>query len=234
MSSLQSKANGYPVSFEIIGMLGKVLRIRGSSFRMVPNPTSDQWLKKIGSKASWRITRMMEIFQEKLKELIDLEGFESNKELMAITARWGRIRQLGVSTVLNIHAREAVHDALDKTTAYLLSLTQADVLGVLVAHITHVVHVLADPNSSLNTIVLANKEDALLRDYFYRIRPSVIGGLDTNGDPPSESEMEKRNITWISLMFRMLCWLLLHDFNKADVMIVPADLKGSRMPVYIG
>jgi hypothetical protein len=136
--------------------------------------------------------------------------------------------------VLNIHAREAVHDALDKTTAYLLSLTQADVLGVLVAHITHVVHVLADPNSSLNTIVLANKEDALLRDYFYRIRPSVIGGLDTNGDPPSESEMEKRNIIWISLMFRMLCWLLLHDFNKADVMIVPADLKGSRMPVYIG
>ena len=50
-------------------MLGKVFRIRGSSFRMLPNPTSDPMVKQVGRKAAWKITRLMEVFQEKLKEL---------------------------------------------------------------------------------------------------------------------------------------------------------------------
>lgn len=216
-------------------MLGQVLRIRGSSFRMIPNPTSDQWLKKIGQRASWKTRRLMEIFQDKLKEHI-CEGFESGEELKAIVAHWDRISLLGRpdSPILNIHAREAVHDALDQMTAYLLSLTQAEVLSVLVAHITHVVEVLADPNSLLNTIVLANKEDALISYYFNLIRPQVAGMVYSNGASQSKAEIAKRNVIWISLIFRMLCWLLLHDFNKEDVMIVPSDLKGSRMPVFIG
>lgn len=203
---------------------------------MIPNPTDDQWLKKMGKKASWRITLMMEIFQNKLKDVIDVEGFESVKEVKAIVQHWERISHLSrpVGTKLSIYAREAVHDAIDDTTNYLLSLTQAEVLNVLVAHITKVVDVLADPNSSLNALILANKEESLLSSYFYRIRPAVIGRADVNGDDPSEEGMEKRNVIWISLIFRMLCWLLLHDFNKADVMIVPAVLKGSRMPVYVG
>lgn len=217
-------------------MLGKVVRIRGSSFRMVPNPTTDHWLKKIGAKASWRITRLMEIFQAKLKELIAVNEIPPGKEVTDILAGWEKISHLSRpdGKVLNIHAREAVHDALDQTTNYLLSLIQADLLAVLVAHITDVVEILADPNSALNTIVLAHKEDALLGYYFYNIRPRVVGRLDAKGDPPSDAEIDKRNVIWLSLIFRMLCWFLLHDFDKADTMMVPADLKGSRMPVYIG
>jgi hypothetical protein len=200
---------------------------------MVPNPTGDQWVKKIGSKASWRITRLMEVFQEKLKELIGINEIPPGKEVNDILAHWERISHLS-RPVLSIHAREAVHDALDQTTEYLLSLIQADLLAVLVSHITHVVQVLADPNSPLNTIVLAHKEDALLRYYFYKIRPAVVGQRDANGDAPSDSELDRRNVIWVSLLFRMLCWFLLHDFDKADIMMVPPDLKGSRMPVYIG
>ena len=216
-------------------MLGKVLRIRGSSFRMIPNPTGDQWLKKIGPKASWRITRMMEIFHDKLTSLVFPNGLESSDEIQAIIQHWQTISRLGHpdGSIENIHAKEAVHDALDQTTDYLLSLTQAEVLSVLVAHISQVAKVLYNPNSPLNTIVLANKEESLLTYYFDKIRPLVVGD-DPNEPYMNEKASNKRNIIWVSLIFRMLCWLSLHDFNKSDVMIVPSDLKGSRMPVYIG
>jgi hypothetical protein len=94
--------------------------------------------------------------------------------------------------------------------------------------------ILDDPNSPLNTIVLANKEDPLLSHYFYEIRPSVIGNLDSNRRPLARAQKEERNVIWISFVFRMLCWLLLHDFDKSDVKIVPSDLCGSRMPIFIG
>lgn len=204
---------------------------------MIPNPTGDQWLKKTGSKASWRITRLMEIFQKKLKEFVPIREISLGPEIMAIMKNWENISALkGVEPdkILNIHAREAVHDAIDQTTTYLLSITQAELLGVLVSHISSVVEVLADQNSLLNTIVLAHKEEALLNYYFDNIRPTVTGKLLPNGDKPTDEDIDKRTIIWVSLIFRMLCWFLLHDFQKEDVMIVPADLKGSRMPVYIG
>lgn len=225
----------FSVSFEIIGMLGQCFRIRRSNFRMLPNPTADSWLKKIGSKASWKITRLMDVFQQKLQELVDNEGFCDDHHICKIVNGWKKIGPRCIDEAnLTIDVREDIHDALDSQTKYLLSLKQADVLSVVVAHITKVVEVLDDAVSPLNTIVLANKENALFSHYFYEIRPAVIGNLRADKKPLSKSEKEERNIIWISLIFRMLCWLLLHDFDKADIKIVPSDLKGSRMPIYIG
>ena len=203
---------------------------------MLPNPTNDHWLKKNGSKASWKITRLMEKFQEKLRDHIDGEGYSGDHHLIRISNDWKKISELDCSdeAALTVEVREAIHDAIDARTEYLLSLTQRSVLSVLVAHLTKVTEILDDPNSPLNTIVLANKEDSLLNEYFHEIRPSVIGNLDTNKKPLTKDQKEQRNIIWISLVFRMFCWLLLHDFDKSDVKMVPSDLKGSRMPVYIG
>ncbi|KAK4146952.1 uncharacterized protein C8A04DRAFT_9406 [Dichotomopilus funicola] len=39
---------------------------------------------------------------------------------------------------------------------------------------------------------------------------------------------------WCTLVLRMMCWLLLHDFDKKDVQIPKSELFGSRLPVYIG
>ena len=216
-------------------MLGKVFRIRGSSFRMLPNPTSDHWVKQIGRKASWKVTRLMEVFQEKVRELCMAEGFGSSHPISAISTQWQTISGLGCTDEANlsIETREAIHDALDKLDVYLLSLQQSVILSVIVTHLSHVLEVLENPNSPLNTIVLANKEEMLLRHYFYEIRPAVIGNLDAKGKPMTKGEKETRNTIWISLIFRMLCWLLLHDFDKADAKIVPSDLKGSRMPIFI-
>ncbi|KAL0943074.1 modin [Colletotrichum truncatum] len=39
---------------------------------------------------------------------------------------------------------------------------------------------------------------------------------------------------WCTLVFRMICWLMLHDFHKNDVQEVSkSELLGSRLPVYI-
>ncbi|RFU81068.1 modin [Trichoderma arundinaceum] len=38
---------------------------------------------------------------------------------------------------------------------------------------------------------------------------------------------------WCTLVFRMVCWLMLHNFNKKDVQLPKSELLGSRMPVYI-
>ncbi|KAK0104775.1 hypothetical protein ONS95_005045 [Cadophora gregata] len=220
----------FSVSFEIIGMLSKVFRIRGSNFRMLPNPTNDRWLKKPGPKASWKITTLMNIFHSQLTKFITTSSLPPTHRLSKISAIWTAITAMDCpdEADLSLEVREEIHRALDLQTEYLLSISQAEVLAVVVAHITKVMEVLDDPVSPLNVIVLANKEDALMTYYFQTIRPAVVGT-----ESPKEGE-EDRNVIWISLIFRMLCWLLLHDFDKADAKIVPADLKGSRMPVYIG
>ncbi|KAL7785869.1 hypothetical protein V8C37DRAFT_311421 [Trichoderma ceciliae] len=41
------------------------------------------------------------------------------------------------------------------------------------------------------------------------------------------------NDVWCTLVFRMVCWLMLHNFNKKDVQLPKSELLGSRMPVYI-
>jgi hypothetical protein len=57
-------------------------------------------------------------------------------------------------------------------------------------------------------------------------------GLDTsNRDTPS-LEVQASTI-WCTLILRMMCWLLLHDFHEKDVQIPKSELLGSRLPVYI-
>lgn len=46
-------------------------------------------------------------------------------------------------------------------------------------------------------------------------------------------ERVSRDDLWCTLVFRMVCWLMLHDFDKNDVQIYKTELYGSRMPVYI-
>ncbi|CAN8098309.1 unnamed protein product [Discula destructiva] len=50
---------------------------------------------------------------------------------------------------------------------------------------------------------------------------------------PTEKEEELAEDVWCTLVLRMLCWLLLHDFHKKDVQISKSELYQSRLPVYI-
>ncbi|GJC79944.1 hypothetical protein ColLi_02782 [Colletotrichum liriopes] len=48
-----------------------------------------------------------------------------------------------------------------------------------------------------------------------------------------EDEEVKYGDIWCTLVFRMICWLMLHDFHKKDVQVSKSELLGSRLPVYI-
>ncbi|KAL3428310.1 modin [Phlyctema vagabunda] len=228
----------FSVSFEIVAMLGKVVRIRGSNFRMLPNPTADHWLKTSDSrKASWQIVRLMEVFQESLKQRLEEENHGPGTQMRIAAESWKAIRKHGCTDDANLTlgAREAIHDAIDDVDKYLLGLEQKDVLDVVVAHLEEVMEVLENPTSQLNTIVLSNKEEPFVRFYFNEIFPKVINRRVREEDPPTTPKKKnQRSDIWVTLIFRMFCWLLLHDFDSKDTKIVPADLEGSRMPIYIG
>ncbi|KAL2759296.1 hypothetical protein ACRALDRAFT_1047302 [Sodiomyces alcalophilus JCM 7366] len=48
----------------------------------------------------------------------------------------------------------------------------------------------------------------------------------------STAEISHEDI-WCTLVFRMICWLMLHDFHPKDVQITKSELRGSRLPIYI-
>ncbi|GKT52366.1 uncharacterized protein ColSpa_12547 [Colletotrichum spaethianum] len=48
-----------------------------------------------------------------------------------------------------------------------------------------------------------------------------------------DDENVKYGDIWCTLVFRMICWLMLHDFHKKDVQVSKSELLGSRLPVYI-
>lgn len=57
--------------------------------------------------------------------------------------------------------------------------------------------------------------------------------VDTETNPSSDKRRRKVNEIWCMLMFRMLCWLRLHDFHRKDIQVSKSDVYESRMPVYI-
>lgn len=57
-------------------------------------------------------------------------------------------------------------------------------------------------------------------------------GWDFHTDPTTWLEQHASSI-WCTLVLRMMCWLLLHDFHEKDVQIPKSELIGSRLPVYI-
>ncbi|KAK0723598.1 hypothetical protein B0T26DRAFT_640548 [Lasiosphaeria miniovina] len=50
--------------------------------------------------------------------------------------------------------------------------------------------------------------------------------------PPTSTEIRRHTI-WCALVFRMICWLLLHDFDKKDVQLPKSELMGSRLAAFI-
>ncbi|GJD04280.1 modin [Colletotrichum higginsianum] len=54
-----------------------------------------------------------------------------------------------------------------------------------------------------------------------------------SGEPVSHDQEQQVNDVWCMLVFRMMCWLLLHDFHGKDIQVEKSEVFGSRLPVYI-
>ena len=66
------------------------------------------------------------------------------------------------------------------------------------------------------------------------VRGASITAETSEGDPPRLADLEVgHDDIWYVLVFRMLCWLTLHDFHKKDLQMPNSELLGSRLPVFI-
>ncbi|KAK2056980.1 hypothetical protein LY76DRAFT_121581 [Colletotrichum caudatum] len=54
-----------------------------------------------------------------------------------------------------------------------------------------------------------------------------------SGGPQSHDRGQEINDIWCMLVFRMVCWLLLHDFHGKDIQVEKSEVFGSRLPVYL-
>ncbi|KAJ0164171.1 hypothetical protein CTA2_1601 [Colletotrichum tanaceti] len=62
---------------------------------------------------------------------------------------------------------------------------------------------------------------------------AVSGEREREREPVPHDHEQQVNDVWCMLVFRMMCWLLLHDFHGKDVQVEKSEVFGSRLPVYI-
>ncbi|KAH9884338.1 hypothetical protein F4778DRAFT_800130 [Xylariomycetidae sp. FL2044] len=250
----------FPVVFELLGMLGRTLHAYGSAFRMLPNPTIYHWNKESFSmwkllEAYWNKIREMDDGSKNAQMM----NIESNLERI-FRARCQRSESdLTVYIMDTLH--EAVDDTekyfKDRGIA------QSVVLRVVRAHLQAVVNQINKGNvfADLDQAAPEQKQASFIDIYFREIRPEMAqdtprqryspesdlsastdeSTTEKDDDPrpsvgraPSDFDGDDRlDTVWCTLVFRMLCWLLLHDFHKKDVQLPKSDLLGSRLPVFI-
>ncbi|RFU25627.1 hypothetical protein B7463_g10701, partial [Scytalidium lignicola] len=128
----------YSLSFEIVGMLGSVFRLRGSNFNRIPNPTTDHWIQSKFSK--------MDLMNRFIDNLNELKLDPIPDQLLSILSHWSNIQScLNVAEgQINIDVSEALHDALDHSDKYLLNQPTTTLIGVVAVHITSVIYHIDD------------------------------------------------------------------------------------------
>lgn len=87
------------------------------------------------------------------------------------------------------------------------------------------------------TRILTEQDDKSKKRLARRARRGSVGSGKTAGEaevkPPKPISELQVNEIWCTLVFRMLCWLQLHEFHKMDVQVSKSDAYASRIPVYI-
>jgi hypothetical protein len=211
-------------------MLATPIRIRGSNFKRIPNPTRDYYTPTFSK------IILMEEFQAKLRSLVVAKSINPSPEIDSIFEHWSEIQihRREDEAQIDIDLREALHNALDASTARLLSYDSKTIIRVVASHLNAVIQSLNELEPKLSELD-AKKEEIFVDHYFTVIRRDVLKNRRPSEAPHiGKSINDEKTSIWITLLFRMLYWLLLHDFDRVDLKIVPLDLRGSRMPVYIG
>lgn len=148
-------------------------------------------------------------------------------------------------------------NCVDGTDTSRLSLTQ-DILGAHFQEVLSQMNTKPSPSSSATAFPCFegpntnDKEDLLMKTYFQQILPAVLRTISAEFFAAKTSDSEFHIVkgeaaqaaeyaahvlaskeVWYTLVLRMICWLMLHEFDRDDVQILKGDLFGSRLPVYI-
>lgn len=246
------RANGtnqrhlYPLAFEVVGMLGKILHVENSFFRTLPNPTFYQWDVRY-----FNMAQALKIFISEIRKSLPKDHF--NEKLSKLLAKAEDIR-IALDKQGEMSRNRRIVDAAYLKYLHAALLTcdenlrerQSDARRILPKHI-EVVLTCLNPNTltedarskgkecidafaALNSAPKDLKEQQLIELYFKHVLPKVRR-------TESEAELHDSIVDteiWCTLVFRSLCWLSLHDFHKNDRQPKgKSEMRGSRLPVYI-
>ena len=237
------------INFEIIAMLGAVFRLRGSNFKMLPNPTyHGAWIDTFNSCA------LMREFQSQLTTLLQPRAPPGGRprpspQIQYILTTWQDLLLplwADEESEIDISMREAVHTVIQHIDSFLTNTAgETAVIPVVTAHISVLLEQLSIPDSALSTLE-PDDEAELMRLYFEILRPAVVehaGKQDTNSPLSAAAHGEFRDgvvvggpcveDVWMMLQFRAVCWWCLHEFDQTDTKVLDPRWMGSRLPVMI-
>ena len=160
-----------------------------------------------------------------------LESEHLNRYLSHLDVTTKMLRIKGTPN-LDVKLREDIHDIVDASMSYLQSFASSVVIDVVAAH-GSAMFALNGILAPLLDAVGVEKEDVLIDFYFHQILLGVVREEKPSVSVDDYRDADEDSSIWILLAFRMWCWFLLRDFSE-DIRLVPSDLKGSRMPVFIG
>jgi hypothetical protein len=210
-------------------MLATTFRLRRSVLYMLPNPTADRWPGNTSNIEWWG---EMKEFQDCLGNLFTSET-PRPALIKLIYEHVSKINKSWTKKEGDIDVKEEIHDALDCINKQFhdpKAFAQSDITSVLSSHLQTILAATDDIQHAINRYDADAVKGKLVRCYF----DIVLSTVKNDGLNLTDDQKSKRGVIWLSLMFRMICWFSLHDFDKNDVNMMPADMKGSRMPVFIG
>ncbi|KAF4451693.1 putative Modin [Fusarium austroafricanum] len=270
-----------------------MLQVKGTVFRMLPNPTIFYW-----DPSSFSLPTLLTEYMTSLKLLRQqstsvkesehigriIDWAEKDAKFPLLRAEGSTLDVFGQdingATLVNglNHLRAGI-ELCDEYFGKMKKPSLSLVKKVVRIHIQEIMSILHDKNEknesdekkdtdpvvdddapiNINDIDSASgdeKEALLIQMYFDRVRPTVMriaGKIHSrklnrvrtdsfasdkitspiNGKAGKENNEDEANEIWCTLVFRMLCWLQLHDFHKMDINISKSDAYASRIPVYI-
>lgn len=231
-------------------MLGTTFRLRNSGFRRIPNPTKDAWPQEYLFPLV-----LLDAFANNMDSFRSREQLFDRPELATISQECQKILHAANPSLMSIDldVLEAVHDAIDDATEMLSFWTDSAILFVVGEHVTHVINSLHDLRSELHSwrklkkVVLPSKagmsERRMIMLYLETILPKVQDISSKSGRKIRRAKLDSGvqippdrdgTVLWCILLFRMISWLTLHDFDPEDIQMIPPSLRHSRVPVYIG
>ncbi|KAH6856334.1 hypothetical protein B0I37DRAFT_367137 [Chaetomium sp. MPI-CAGE-AT-0009] len=260
IESLGSIEHVFPVVFELVGMLGRPMHMRGIPGRTLPNPLPYRWDDKRFSPR-----RLLIACANQIRNL-SADILANETELVGVVSSLGEPSQASTHAPHDLFCLlpesepnflHKLHDTVDWCDKWLCLRNYESKQETLLIVRTHIntfwgsllkvrdaeqVGKLFDLHlflEHIDKVHLEERETMLVKMYFdvicrgKRLWESRDEDSRRTWDELLALHNRKTARRWLVLMLRMMCWLNLHTFHASDVQLPKSDLMGTRLPVYI-
>lgn len=279
------------VPFEMLGMVGEMLHVKDTVFRMLPNPTVFYWdpsTFSLPTLLAEYIGSLRRLYGQSLTKTDQinriLEWAEKDNKFPLLRSEGSTLDVFGedINGATLVNGLNHLRTGLELCDEYFGKMKKPSlsmVKKVVRVHIQEVMSILHEKNEprdkvsneevdralsdepitihDIDSASVDEREGLLIQMYFDRVRSGVVQTVGQRGLLSKHMRVRKDSFAsdntsndgnskhtkvydqseisevWCILVFRMLCWLQLHDFHKMDLQITKSDAYESRIPVYI-